>query len=94
MPKASLFGLIRLISGYYKGDPFTKSITYHHHSKTSCFDVINLPLMIEKNAFYDIKTTCFALRSPFAFMPFPSCRGKDPKGTGIKTGCSRERDGM
>lgn len=25
-----------------------KSVTYHHHSKTTCFDVINLPLRIGK----------------------------------------------
>jgi hypothetical protein len=92
MPKASLFVLISLISDNYKGDPFAKSITYHHHSKTTCFGVINLPLTIKKDAFYDIKTTCFALRSTFAFTSSPSYRGKAPEGTGIKTACCRERE--
>jgi hypothetical protein len=30
--------------------------------------VINPPLTIEKDAFYDTKTTCFALRSIIAFI--------------------------
>ena len=41
---------------------------YHHNSKTSCFGMENLPLTIEKDAFYDTKTTCFALRIYSAFM--------------------------
>ena len=65
MPKASLFSLTYLISVYYKGDSFSKSITDHHRTKTTCFGVINLPLTIEKDAFYDTKTTCFA---PFVIV--------------------------
>ena len=30
--------------------------------------MINLPLTIEKDAFYDTKTTCFTLRGNFVFM--------------------------
>ena len=42
--------------------------TYHHHSKTSCFGLINLPLMNEKHASDDTKTTCFAIVRAFSIV--------------------------
>ena len=60
MPKASYFGLTCLISDCWQYEPFLKSFIHHHNSKTSCFGMENLPLTIEKDAFYDTKTSCFA----------------------------------
>ena len=38
-----------------------KSITIHHDSKTTCFGLNNLPLSDGKDAFFNTKTTCFAV---------------------------------
>ena len=65
----------------------SKSIIYHHNSKTSCFGVINLPLTIEKDAFYDTKTSCFGVGSNIVFITTREEKGE-------KSRRYRERDGM
>ena len=40
---------------------FSESVTKHHVTKTSCFGVKSMALYGERKAFYDTKTTCFAV---------------------------------